>query len=98
MIFLGLKMGTSYLAITQIATKYYSYYYFYFWQLCGYFGGQLIGGLQVFLLADDHEPKGFRPYKVELASCVVIQILLPQPQYRQLSLGICSCFSNESFH
>ena len=31
-----------------------------------YFGGQLIGGLQVFLLAG--ESKGFRTFKVEYAS------------------------------
>ena len=28
-----------------------------------------MGGLQVFLLADDHESKGFRTFKVECASC-----------------------------
>ena len=28
-----------------------------------------MGGLQVFLLADDHESKGFRTFKLECASC-----------------------------
>ena len=33
-----------------------------------YFGGQLIGGLQVLFLAGDHQSKGFRTFKGEYTS------------------------------
>ena len=50
LIFLGLKMGTSYLAMTQLATKVLFLLLFLSLTVVEmHFGGQLIGGLQVFL-------------------------------------------------
>ena len=67
-------MGTtcSYLAITQIATKvlFLQLFLSLVYISVLYFGGQLIGGLQGFLLAGDHESKGFRTFKVEYASYI----------------------------
>ena len=62
-------MVTCYLAITQIATKVLFLLLFLSLTVVWiYFGGQLIGGLQVFFLAGNNESKGFRTFKVEYAS------------------------------
>ena len=60
-------MGTRYLAITKIATK---YYFFFKPDSCvDILVANIVAGLQIFLLVDDHESKGFRTFKVERASC-----------------------------